>query len=52
VLFPALVPAATLVLGLPVAGELPGVVKLSGALATTLGLAVAMGALRGLPVLR
>lgn len=52
VLFPALVPAATLLLGLPVAGELPSVTELSGALATTLGLAVAMGALRIRPLAR
>ena len=43
-LFPALVPAATLVAGIPIAGEMPGALEWTGAGLATLGLAIAMGA--------
>ena len=43
-LFPALVPAATLVAGIPIAGEVPGPLEWAGALCATAGLAIAMGA--------
>jgi drug/metabolite transporter (DMT)-like permease len=45
-LFPALVPAAALIVGLPVTGEIPAPAEWLGALLATLGLAVAMGVLR------
>jgi drug/metabolite transporter (DMT)-like permease len=44
-LFPALVPAAALIVGLPVTGEMPAPAEWLGALATTAGLTVAMGVL-------
>ena len=43
-LFPALVPAATLVAGIPISGEVPGPLEWTGAGLATLGLSVAMGA--------
>ena len=43
-LFPALVPAATLLAGIPIAGVVPGPLEWTGALAATVGLAIAMGA--------
>ncbi|MCB1490223.1 MAG: DMT family transporter [Rhodobiaceae bacterium] len=45
-LFPALVPAAALIVGLPVTGEVPSLTEAIGAAAATVGLAVAMGAIR------
>jgi drug/metabolite transporter (DMT)-like permease len=45
-LFPALVPAAALLAGVPIVGELPALREALGALVATSGLAVAMGALR------
>jgi len=45
-LFPALVPAATLVVGLPVTGEMPLPLEWAGAALATVGLAVAMGGFR------
>jgi drug/metabolite transporter (DMT)-like permease len=42
-LFPALVPAAALIAGVPITGEMPAAVEWLGALMATLGLAVAMG---------
>jgi drug/metabolite transporter (DMT)-like permease len=44
-LFPALVPAATLIVGLPVTGEMPTLMEWLGAVMATAGLAVAMGIL-------
>ncbi len=46
-LFPALVPAATLLIGLPVTGELPSLFEWIGALMATVGLAIAMGTFNG-----
>ena len=43
-LFPATVPAAALVAGIPIAGEVPGPAQWAGAILATVGLAVAMGA--------
>lgn len=43
-LFPALVPATTLLVGIPVTGVWPIMIEWAGALLATLGLAVAMGA--------
>lgn len=45
-LFPALVPAAALIAGIPVAGEVPSLPEWSGAALASLGLAVAMGVVR------
>jgi drug/metabolite transporter (DMT)-like permease len=42
-LFPALVPAAALVVGVPVTGEIPSILEWLGAAMATTGLAVAMG---------
>lgn len=43
-LFPALVPASTLIVGIPITGEWPSLIEWIGALTATLGLAVAVGA--------
>lgn len=45
-LFPALVPAVALLVGIPVVGELPTVRELAGAALASIGLVVAMGLLR------
>ena len=45
-LFPALVPAAALIVGLPVTGEMPVPAEWLGAFGATVGLAVAMGVVR------
>lgn len=45
-LFPALVPAAALIVGLPVTGEMPAPAEWLGATMATAGLAVAMGVVR------
>lgn len=45
-LFPAMVPAATLIVGIPITGELPGPLEWLGAAMATTGLAIALGALR------
>ena len=44
-LFPALVPAATLIVGIPVTGNIPTLVEWTGAVLATTGLAVALGAI-------
>lgn len=44
-LFPALVPSAALVLGIPVTGEVPSALEAAGAVMATLGLGIAMGML-------
>jgi drug/metabolite transporter (DMT)-like permease len=44
-LFPARVPAATLIVGLPVTGEIPAPTEWLGAVMATAGLAVARGIL-------
>jgi drug/metabolite transporter (DMT)-like permease len=46
-LFPALVPAAALIVGVPVTGEIPARAEWLGALMATAGLAVAVGVLKG-----
>lgn len=46
VLFPALVPTAALVLGVPITGEIPGVLEIFGGVAATIGLLVAIGSTR------
>ena len=43
-LFPALVPTATLIAGIPIAGEVPAPLEWTGAALATMGLAIAMGA--------
>ncbi|MEZ5936075.1 MAG: DMT family transporter [Alphaproteobacteria bacterium] len=45
-LFPALVPAAALIAGMPITGEMPSVAEWAGAALASLGLAVAMGVVR------
>ena len=45
-LFPALVPAATLLIGIPVTGEVPSPADWAGMAVASLGLAIAVGALR------
>lgn len=45
-LFPALVPALTLVIGIPVAGEIPDYWEMAGAGLASIGLAIAVGATR------
>ncbi|MBJ3778167.1 DMT family transporter [Acuticoccus mangrovi] len=45
-LFPALVPAVALVIGIPITGELPTSMELVGAVLATFGLTVAIGVLR------
>ena len=50
-LFPALVPAAALIAGMPITGEMPTATEWSGAALASLGLAIAMGVVR-LPVAR
>lgn len=45
-LFPALVPAAALIVGVPIIGELPAATEWLGAVLATAGLAVAMGVVR------
>lgn len=47
-LFPALVPAATLIIGIPVTGDWPTALEWVGALMATCGLMVAMGVLNKL----
>lgn len=49
-LFPAMVPVCTLVLGIPIAGEIPGPQEALGAIVASTGLAIALGALD--PLLR
>lgn len=46
-LFPALVPAATLLIGIPVTGEFPGMIEWTGAILATIGLSIAMCVLKG-----
>lgn len=45
-LFPAVVPVATLILSVPVAGAMPGPIDMLGAVLATLGLATAIGLVR------
>lgn len=45
-LFPALVPAAALIVGVPVTGEMPVAVEWTGGAVATLGLMVAMGVIK------
>jgi drug/metabolite transporter (DMT)-like permease len=45
-LFPALVPASAILMGIPIAGEWPNLAQLAGLGLTSLGLLVAMGVLR------
>jgi len=47
-LFPAIVPAVALVLGIPLVGEWPSAAEWIGAALATLGLSIAMGAVPGL----
>ncbi len=44
-LFPAVVPVSTLILGIPVAGEIPSLPETVGAVLASVGLAIALGAL-------
>ncbi len=48
-IFPALVPATAIILGIPIAGEMPTMLQLTGLVVVTAGLLVAMGLIR-LPV--
>jgi drug/metabolite transporter (DMT)-like permease len=45
-IFPALVPAAAIIIGIPVVGELPTMLQLGGLLLVSLGLFVAIGVLK------
>ena len=46
VLFPAMVPALSIVIGIPVVGEIPNVIQITGLLLVTIGLMAAIGAFR------
>jgi drug/metabolite transporter (DMT)-like permease len=51
-IFPALVPAATMIIGIPVTGEIPSAFQLGGLGLVSFGLLVAIGALRGIAIRR
>lgn len=42
-LFPAIVPVCTLIIGVPITGEIPGLPETAGAILASLGLAIALG---------
>ena len=46
VLFPAMVPAVSLLIGVPIVGEIPNTVQIAGLLLVTIGLMCAIGAFR------
>ena len=47
VLFPAIVPAVSVLLGIPIVGEIPSVLQIGGLLLVTLGLMTTVGLFRG-----
>ena len=51
VLFPAIVPAVTVLIGIPIVGEIPSVLQVAGLGLVTLGLLTTVGVLRRLSVL-
>ena len=48
VLFPAIVPAASVILGIPIVGEIPSVLQIAGLGLVTLGLLTTVGLFRRL----
>jgi drug/metabolite transporter (DMT)-like permease len=46
VLFPAIVPAVSVVIGIPVVGEVPGLLQIAGLILVTVGLLITIGILR------
>jgi drug/metabolite transporter (DMT)-like permease len=52
VLFPAMVPAVSILVGIPIVGEVPNATQITGLLLVTIGLMSAIGALRWIAVLR
>jgi len=52
VLFPAMVPAVSILIGIPIVGELPDVFQISGLLMVTAGLLIAIGIFRWRPARR
>jgi drug/metabolite transporter (DMT)-like permease len=46
VLFPAMVPALSIVIGIPIVGEIPNGIQITGLLFVTIGLMAAIGAFR------
>jgi drug/metabolite transporter (DMT)-like permease len=48
VLFPAIVPALAVLVGIPIVGEIPGILQIAGLALVTLGLLTTIGALRRL----
>jgi drug/metabolite transporter (DMT)-like permease len=46
VLFPAMVPAVSILVGIPIVGEIPNSTQISGLLLVTVGLMCAVGAFR------
>ena len=49
VLFPAMVPAVSIMIGIPIVGELPNTVQIAGLLMVTVGLLGAIGMIRARP---
>jgi drug/metabolite transporter (DMT)-like permease len=52
VLFPAMVPAVSILIGIPVVGEIPNAIQITGLLLVTIGLVCAIGALRWIAISR
>jgi drug/metabolite transporter (DMT)-like permease len=52
VLFPAMVPAVSILIGIPIVGELPNVIQVTGLLLVTIGLMCAIGAFRWITIPR
>ena len=52
VLFPAMVPAVSILIGIPIVGEVPNAIQITGLLLVTIGLMSAIGAFRWIVVLR
>ena len=46
VLFPAMVPAVSILMGIPIVGEIPDATQITGLLLVTVGLAGALGMFR------
>jgi drug/metabolite transporter (DMT)-like permease len=52
VLFPAMVPAVSILIGIPIVGEVPNAIQITGLLLVTIGLMSAIGVFRWIAVLR
>ena len=52
VLFPAMVPAVSILIGIPIVGEVPNTTQIAGLLLVTIGLMAAIGAFRWIVVPR